>query len=332
MSLIPYEAIAEALQEGAVVPFLGAGVNFGHRTPGNVWKNDEPFLPSGAELSRYLARKSAFPLQDDHHRTDLAKVSSFFEENVGRGRLRKELHEIFAPLPPVPDYPTCSIHDYLAGIPKLRLVITTNYDILAEKAFAAAKRAFYLVIHTVTQDNQLDMQVRAPANTPLPHNLQGQVLWWKYDPANPQAPFAPQRDDPRDLAKFIDSDADTVIYKMHGTVSKQDRRWDNYVISEDDYVEFLSRMTNDTAVPNVVWEHLHFRQLLFLGYGLGDWNLRVVLREIFRKTRFGQNKSWAIQFKPSELEKELWSQRGVKIYDIDINEFVKELSTVKTTG
>ena len=328
MPPIPYEAIAEALHEGAVVPFLGAGVNFGHRPNGDKWKNEAPFLPSGAELSRYLARKSAFPLEEDHHRTDLAKVSSFFEENVGRGRLRKELHEIFAPMPPAAAYPTCTIHDYLAGIPKLRLVITTNYDNLTEKAFAAANRAFYLVIHTVSQDNHPDAQSDSQPTSPSPLSLQGQVLWWKYDPKNPQALFNPERGDPRDLAKFIDTDSDTVIYKMHGTVSHPEKQWDNYVISEDDYVEFLSRMTNDTALPNIVWEHLHFRQFLFLGYGLSDWNLRVVLREIFRKTRFGQNKSWAIQSKPSDLEKELWSQRGVKIYDTDINEFVEGLKAV----
>ncbi len=328
MPPIPYEAIAEALQEGGVVPFLGAGVNFGHRPSGDKWKNAAPFLPSGAELSRYLARKSAFPLTEDHELADLAKVSSFYEENVGRGRLRKELHEIFAPVPPAADYPTCTIHDYLASILKLRLVITTNYDNLTEKAFAAANRAFYLVIHTVSQDNQPDAQDNAPNGSLAPLGLQGQVLWWKYDPANPQAPFSPERGEPRDLAKFIDSTTDTVIYKMHGTVSQQDKQWDNYVISEDDYVEFISRMTNGTALPNIVWEHLHFRQFLFLGYGLGDWNLRVVLREIFRKTRFGQNKSWAIQFKPSDLEKELWSQRGVKIYDTDINAFVEGLKAI----
>jgi SIR2-like domain len=325
MPPIPYLAIDEALKEGKAVPFLGAGVNFGHRPPGGKWKNKAPFLPSGAELSRYLATKSAFPLKEDHHRIDLPKVSSFYEVNVGRGSLREELREIFAPLPPVADYDTCSIHDYLASIPELRLVITTNYDNLAEKAFAAAQRAYYLVIHTVSQDNQTETNGGAGPNTSSSHNLQGQVLWWKYDPANPNAPFVPQREDPRDLAKFIDADTDTVIYKMHGTVSHHDKQWDNYVISEDDYMEFLSRMTNETALPNIVWESLHGRQFLFLGYGLGDWNLRVVLREIFRKTRFGHNKSWAIQFKPSELERQLWDQRGVKIYDIDINDFVKRL-------
>ena len=36
-------------------------------------------------------------------------------------------------------------------------------------------------------------------------------------------------------------------------------------------------------------------------------------------------RSWAIQFQPSDLEKELWNARRVKIYDVDINEFVRRL-------
>jgi hypothetical protein len=36
-------------------------------------------------------------------------------------------------------------------------------------------------------------------------------------------------------------------------------------------------------------------------------------------------RSWAIQFKPSDLETELWNARKVKIYDVDINEFVEKL-------
>ena len=36
-------------------------------------------------------------------------------------------------------------------------------------------------------------------------------------------------------------------------------------------------------------------------------------------------RSWAIQFQPSDLEVELWNARRVKIYDVDINEFVRRL-------
>jgi hypothetical protein len=102
-------------------------------------------------------------------------------------------------------------------------------------------------------------------------------------------------------------------------------------------------MTGQTAVPALFMKTFHDRHFLFLGYGLRDWNLRVVLRnlrgilsgaanaavakdheeqEAVTEEMEAAPKSWAIQFRPSDLEKELWNARGVKIYDVDINEFV----------
>jgi hypothetical protein len=38
-----------------------------------------------------------------------------------------------------------------------------------------------------------------------------------------------------------------------------------------------------------------------------------------------ERKSWAIQYQPSKLEQELWDARGVNIYDLDFNEFTRQL-------
>jgi hypothetical protein len=142
----------------------------------------------------------------------------------------------------------------------------------------------------------------------------------------------------------IDLEKKTVIYKMHGTVDRRSQ-WDNYVITEDDYVDFLSRMTGNKAVPAKFMMHFRRRNFLFLGYGLRDWNLRVVLRNLRGILPGAANEvagrdlqkqegateeedalvSWAIQFQPSDLEVELWKSRNVKIYNVDINEFVRRL-------
>ena len=131
---------------------------------------------------------------------------------------------------------------------------------------------------------------------------------------------------------------------MHGTVDRRSK-WDNYVITEDDYVDFLSRMADRTAVPALFMKAFHDRHFLFLGYGLGDWNLRLVLRNLreilpgaAKAAAEGAEKepetdeekqsaplSWAIQFQPSDLEMTLWKSRGVNIYDVDINEFTRRL-------
>jgi len=53
----PYGVIADLSKEEAIVPFLGAGENFGMRKPHDAQWNEKTstFLPSGAELSRFLA-------------------------------------------------------------------------------------------------------------------------------------------------------------------------------------------------------------------------------------------------------------------------------------
>lgn len=305
----PYGEIVDLLESGQVVPFLGAGVNFGTRQPpGAKWDDKSPaFLPSGAELSRFLASKSNFPSADEHDRTDLAKVASYFAETSARSRLRQRLHEVFDR-----DFEPCGIHSYLAELKNPLLIVTTNYDDLAERAFVKAGRPYDLVIHPTDRKD-----------------VGASVLWWRYQAKEPEA-VAPNK-------LFIDLDKTTVIYKMHGTVDRQLKQWDSYVITEEDYVDFLSRMMGQTAVPAQFMRHFRTRHFLFMGYGLNDWNLRVVLKNLRSVLPGAEEKpadeeneeedlrSWAIQFGPSDLEVELWSARKVRIYNVDINEFAKRM-------
>jgi len=308
--------MAELFKEGAIVPFLGAGVNFGTRTPPDAhWSETTTgFLPSGAELSRFLAKKSGFPSEDEHDVDDLAKVAAFYAETVARKRLTDQLHRFFDQ-----DFAPCEIHKYLAEVSTPLLIVTTNYDDLTERAFATAGREYDLVVHA--NDSQ---------------EIAGSVLWWKAGAKEPE-PVLPS-------VLNIDLEKKTVIYKMHGTVDRRSQ-WDNYVITEDDYVDFLSRMTGNKAVPAKFMMHFRRRNFLFLGYGLRDWNLRVVLRNLRGILPGAANEvagrdlqkqegateeedalvSWAIQFQPSDLEVELWKSRNVKIYNVDINEFVRRL-------
>jgi hypothetical protein len=302
----PYGEIADLLKQGEVVPFLGAGANFAARPDQASWdERTSAFMPTGAELSRFLAGKSGFPSREEHDLSDLAKVASYFVETTARRRLRERLHEVFDR-----DCPPCGIHTYLAEVGTPLLVVTTNYDDLIERAFTAAGRPFDLVIHPTDRKE-----------------VEASVLWWKHGAGEP-VPVAPNK-------LFIDLATTSVIYKMHGTVDRATNRWDSYVITEDDYVDFLSRMTSQTAVPSLFMRHIRSRHLLFVGYGLRDWNLRVVLKNLrsspgASEPADGEDdpedlRSWAIQSRPSGLEVELWNARRVKIYDVDITEFALRL-------
>lgn len=306
----PYGEILDLIKQGQVVPFLGAGVNFGARPTGAKWdEKTGAFLPSGSELALFLANKTNFPSTDQHDLTDLAKVSSYFVETNARRRLRERLHEIFDH-----DFATCDIHTLLAEISRQTplLIVTTNYDDLTERAFTSAGSPFDLVIHPTDRKD-----------------VEASVLWWKHGTNEPIA-VEPNR-------LYIDMKKTTVIYKMHGTVDRTLSKWDSYVITEDDYVDFLSRMTMQTAVPALFMRHFRTRSFLFLGYGLRDWNLRVVLKNLETtlpvvdpgaapfEAQEGLVPSWSIQYRPSEFESVLWRARHVTLYDADINEFVRRL-------
>jgi hypothetical protein len=118
----------------------------------------------------------------------------------------------------------------------------------------------------------------------------------------------------------------TVIYKMHGAMDRRQPRRGQYVITEDDYIDFLARMTKNKAIPAIFAEPFQTRPFLFLGYGLYDWNLRVVLNRIEKDLRRSRDiRSWAIQRNANALEKRFWQERGVEVYEQTIDAFVERL-------
>jgi len=343
----PHPLIAREIRRGTVVPFLGAGVNFGGRPEAASWQMQAAFLPSGKELSGYFADLLEIQTPDPRDLEDLAKVTSYFVNVTGeRETLRDDLRKIFTQ-----QYRPCSIHNYLAeealsyvdNLPAYHessvekadvkrpvrgtplLVVTTNYDDLIETAFKNLNRPYDLVVYPTDRDD-----------------LANAVLWWKDRGHEPGA--EPIEITPNQLR--IDLQKTNVIYKMHGSIDRIKAMLDSFVITEEDYVNFLSRLITNSAVPMQFMSEFRRRRFLFLGYGLNDWNLRVVLSNLHnvlttevshdpgqgderRENNGGpppvSRKSWAIQYQPSDLETELWRARRVDIFDQDINAFANRL-------
>ena len=110
----------------------------------------------------------------------------------------------------------------------------------------------------------------------------------------------------------------TVTLKLHGAVDRKDPTLDSFVITEDNYIDYLTRGDIAGQLPVTVRERLGDSHFLFLGYSLRDWNLRVILQRIWGQQALDL-KSWAIQraqpdAKLSEIERRLWSDRG----DVDL--------------
>src|SRR5207249_934281 len=152
-------------------------------------------------------------------------------------------------------------------------------------AFKAQGRAFDVVIHTTNQE------------------MGDLLLWW------PHGATQPEKVNPNKLD--IDLKSVTVIYKMHGAVDRAEPGRDQYVITEDDYIDFLARMIKRKAIPAIFAEPFQTRHFLFLGYSLADWNLRVVLNRIEKDLRRPKSiKSWAIRYQARPMEQRFWQERG----------------------
>ncbi len=294
----PYGVIWRRLKRNGVVPFLGAGASLVGRTADTEWGRESSFLPTGKELAHFLGGESQYPSKDPQDWDDLAKVSSYYSDVSGREDLRLILRELLNR-----KYSPGPVHEFLASLDGPRVFVVTNYDTLLEQAFEAVGKPYDLVVYAS------DSKKKDTANTVL----------WRPSGATPQAVA------PNEL--HIDLKTTTVIFKMHGTVLRDTAEYDSFVITEEDYVEFLSRMTTQTAIPSLFTPYLQERSFLFLGYSLRDWNLRVVLRNISKllKDRTDDLPSWAIQYHVSELDRKLWDKRGVQIYDLAIDEFISKL-------
>jgi len=284
----PYEFILDNLSKGKVVPFLGSGASLDLRPLDAKWKSpSDPFLPTAGELAEYLDRRSGYPEEEV---IDLARVAQYFDGVTGREGLNEELHEIFSKA-----YAPAQIHEFLATFEANLLMVTTNYDDLLERAFNQHQRPFDLVIYNTANEN---LQY-------LEHGKQEAV-----------------EVEPNEF--ILEMGKLPVIFKMHGTFNPKDAERGSYVITEEDYVEFLARMSRTRAIPVAFAESFRRSYFLFLGYGLRDWNLRVVLHRIWKDRPNGKN-SWAIQHQASDLERQFWLKRKLTIYDLTIQEFLQKL-------
>ena len=287
-----YSLVAELLANGEVIPFLGAGANLCDR-PASASFAVGRFAPSGSELAGNLAASSRYP---DSHDLDLLRVSQYVDAVLGEGQLYRYLHQVFDA-----DYPPSSLHRLFAQLPALLrehdrpqpLLVTTNYDDLVERALERGGRAL--------RRRLVRGEARSGAgllHAPLPD---GEIVTI----VRPNKYLAVGRER-------------TVVLKLHGAIDRADLKRDSYVITEDNYIDYMVSGDVGEQIPVSLRERMASCHFLFLGYSMRDWNLRVILKRIWREELLPM-KSWAVQRAPGdpgarEVEEALWRDRG----DVDL--------------
>jgi SIR2-like domain len=291
------QVVARRLSQGRVVPFLGAGANLAGR--GAKWEQGTN-LPSGAELSRHLAHAYAYPGPDHEN---LIRVTQYLDLVVGELGKYDELRKVFTA-----DYAPTEVHRFLAELPSLTrgeirdgglLIVTTNYDDALERAFIDAGEPFDVVTYMARGDTRgAFLHIRQEGEvTPItiPNEYGGVSL--------------------ADRA---------VILKIHGAVDREADARDSFVVSEDDYIDYLTYGDISALVPVVLTEHMLDSNFLFLGYGLADWNLRAFLRTLWKRRELTAQ-GWAVQRDATPLEKEFWRSRNIEIHETELDLYVTRL-------
>jgi hypothetical protein len=118
----------------------------------------------------------------------------------------------------------------------------------------------------------------------------------------------------------------STVLKIHGTIDQSSSKGDGFVITEDDYIEYLVRQPLETSLPQALLGQVQTAHLLFLGYSLRDWNFRVFLRRLWTD-EVARHRAWAVmRFESREefdVESPFWRGNGVEVFSLDLEDYVQ---------
>jgi DNA-binding SARP family transcriptional activator len=248
------------------------------------------------ELAGRLAERFDY-LEDG---AGLPRVAQYVSVMKGSGPLYDELHALLDA-----DVPPTAVHRFFASIPRVlrergvpyQLIVTTSYDLALEAAFLEAGEEFDVVSYIAT----------GPARGKFCHITpegSGRLI-----------------DLPNTYATELSLERRTVILKLHGQVDRgPEREWESFVVTEDDYIDYLAQMDLTGAVPVSLAAKLRRSHFLFLGYTMADWNLRVILNRLWSDQPLSY-RSWAVQPQPMPLEREFWRRRDVEVHELPLEQY-----------
>ncbi len=290
------DRVADAILAGRVVAILGPGAVTGDDGPWRPGSSRRP--PTASELAAHLAMR--FGVEDAGQ---LARVSEFAAATQGLGPLHDELDAVFRV-----EYEPGPVQQLLAGLPSaLRalgrrqpLIVTTGFDTTVERAFAAVGEELDVVCYLAG----------GPFRGRFAHvSAAGEIT---------------VIDEPN-AYNGLSLDARPVLLRAHGRIDPDPgRERESFVVSEDDHIDYLTDVESAGALPVMLAAQLRRSHILFLGYGVDDWSLRVFLRRVWGADRLGY-RSWAIDESSDRLARELWRQRDVDAYEIAPEEYASKL-------
>jgi DNA-binding SARP family transcriptional activator len=252
------------------------------------------------ELAEQLARR--FDYQEEAR--DLTRVAQFVSLTKGAGPLYEELHTLLrAAAAPTP------VHRFFAALPRVlrerelpyQLLVTTGYDLALEQALLEAGEEFDVVSYLASGRDRGRFCHRDPSGETRVIEL------------------------PNTYATELSLDQRTIVLKLHGGLDgAQTPDQESVVVTEDDYIGYLARGDVGGAIPVGLAAKLRRSHFLFLGYGMREWSLRLVLDRICGGEPLAY-RSWAVLPTARPLERQFWRSRDVDLLEHPLDEYVAAL-------
>jgi hypothetical protein len=202
------------------------------------------------------------------------------------------------------------VHRFLARLPAVlrergrphQLIVSGRYDLAIERAFEDVGEEVDVVTYVSAGPYRGKFWHRPPGDEPRPIDV------------------------PNTYATELSLDRRPVLLKLHGAVDPfPEREWESFVITEDDYIDYLGRSDVSAAVPVALNACLQRSHFLFLGYEMVDWNLRLVMHRVWGDRPVAY-RSWAVDPEPTPLERAFWRRFEIDVLDVDPDEYVGRLA------
>jgi SIR2-like domain len=325
-----YQEVTDEADKLVIV--LGSEVNAEREQD---WAENSGYLPDDRELARYLARTARLGEAAD----DLAEIAQRVRTFRGDGRIFPWLRSALAV-----DSEPGPVHATIARLPELferagrgrhhPLIVTPKYDLALEHALRAQGEPYDVAVYVAREAERGGHPTGEPCFVHIPHdaeylNPKDVPAGWSFGPipitvGNAYSSF-PIITGPNggELLR-------TIVVRINGSVDDERAGFPwtkNFVITEDQYIDYLSNGSASETIPAQILAQLRDSCFLFLGYEISDWRLRVFLKRLCGSSEvLGSGaQHWAVERDPDELDSRLWSRLRVNLFRSSVTEYLAGL-------
>lgn len=272
MSTQTIEEIHAALHAGRAIPYLGSGVL-------ELAGAECPLPATPLALVGRLTAKVSVP---GKIRNNLTAAAQFIENFKHRQTVSRAMIEAFGHAVP----PT-ALHNYLAALPALPLLVHAWYDDLPQRALQT--RDDWVMVQGVSQAEHFGNWVH----------------WFTTAGARMGA----------------SASMSTLLYQPLGSVAPAA----NFLVSDSDFVEVLTEIDIQTPIPEAVQQLRVDRHFLFLGCRFSTQIERIFARQIMKRS--SARHWAVIPGELTRNEQRFLSEQGIERLDMSLEDFIAWLTT-----